>query len=89
VASTLLHRGRQQISSITHLSALTRTQTLASLIILIQHNLVQSSGAGYYDTGEAEQYEFDVKECLLRLRWGRMLAVMKDRMGDVVSRCFV
>lgn len=51
----------------------------------MQQNLVQSNGASIHQTGEEEMYEFDVSECLLRLRWGRMLAITQERFGQVVS----
>ncbi len=30
-------------------------------------------------------YEFDVAECLMRLRWGRILAITQERLGPAVS----
>ncbi|WVQ99827.1 hypothetical protein IAU59_006970 [Kwoniella sp. CBS 9459] len=83
VASTLLNRGRLPSSTIARLSALQRPTALAALLILIQHDLVQSNGASYKETGEEEQYEFDVMGCLLRLRWGRILALTHQRMDEV------
>ena len=32
-------------------------------------------------------YQFDLEACLLRLRWGKMLAITQERFGDVVSLC--
>jgi DNA-directed RNA polymerase III subunit RPC3 len=46
---------------------------------------VQSSGEGLRKTEEVESYDFVVKECLLRLRWGRMIAIVQERIGDAVS----
>lgn len=51
----------------------------------MQHNLVQSNGASIKETGEDEQYEFIVEECLLRLRWGKMLAITHERVDFLVS----
>ncbi|KAK4684578.1 DNA-directed RNA polymerase III subunit RPC3, partial [Tremellales sp. Uapishka_1] len=78
VASTLLNRGRLPAFSISKLSALPRPTTLAALLILIQHNIVFSSGASAKGTDEEEMYEVDVQECLLRMRWGRILAVTRE-----------
>lgn len=30
-------------------------------------------------------YEFDIIECLMRLRWGRMLALTEKEFGEEVS----
>lgn len=85
IASTLLNRGRLPAPTIARLVGLPRPTTYAALLILIQHDLVQSNGASYKDTGEDEQYEFDVTECMMRLRWGRILAITHEKMDDVVS----
>ena len=76
VASTLLNRGRLPISTLKHLSATPLATTQAAVLTLIQHNLVKYCGV----TGEDEvpvggdQFEFETWECLMRLRWGRILA---------------
>lgn len=85
VASTLLNRGRLGVTTIARLSAISRPHTLASLILLMQHDLVQSSGESLRGTGGEEMYEFDVQECLMRLRWGRILSLTQERLGPVVS----
>ncbi|WWC93589.1 hypothetical protein V866_000424 [Kwoniella sp. B9012] len=83
VASTLLNRGRLPLSTISRLSALPKPTTSAALIILIQHDLVQTNGASYKDTGDEEQYEFDTLACLLRLRWGKILAITHQSYDEV------
>ncbi|KAK8854944.1 hypothetical protein IAR55_003683 [Kwoniella newhampshirensis] len=83
VASTLLNRGRLPAPTIARLAGLPRPTTYAALLILIQHDLVQSNGASYKDTGEDEQYEFGVMECMMRLRWGRILAITHEKLDDV------
>jgi DNA-directed RNA polymerase III subunit RPC3 len=55
------------------------------LVILIQHNIVLSNGASIWETEEEDLYQFDLEACLLRLRWGKMLAITQERFGDVVS----
>ncbi|ODN79044.1 hypothetical protein L202_04548 [Cryptococcus amylolentus CBS 6039] len=84
VASTLLNRGRLPATTVARLSGLSPHVTNASLLILLQHNLVQSNGASVKQTGEDEQYEFNVDECLLRLRWGRILAITHEKL-DLVA----
>ena len=64
------------------LSALPQPTTLAAILILYQHNLVQSSGS---PSDSEEYYEFNVVECLMRLRWGRILALTEKRLGPAVS----
>ncbi|WWC71761.1 uncharacterized protein I206_105720 [Kwoniella pini CBS 10737] len=83
VASTLLNRGRLPLSTISRLSALPKPTTSAALIILIQHDLVQTNGASFKNTGDDEQYEFDTYTCLLRLRWGRILAITLQTYDEV------
>ncbi|WVQ68259.1 uncharacterized protein L199_006466 [Kwoniella botswanensis] len=83
VASTLLNRGRLPLSTISRLSALPKPTTSAALIILIQHDLVQTNGASYKDTGDEEQYELDTLACLLRLRWGKILAITHQSYDEV------
>ncbi|ORY35369.1 hypothetical protein BCR39DRAFT_509119 [Naematelia encephala] len=78
VSSTLLNRGRLSAPAVTRLSGLPLRVVLGSLILLIQHHLVLSIGESVKD----EQYEFNVEECLLRLRYGRILAVTRERLGE-------
>lgn len=85
MASTLLNRGRLTALSVSRLAALARPTTNAALLILIQHNLVGSTGASRRSSGEDEMYEFDVHECLLRLRWPRIMALTEQTFGEQVS----
>jgi DNA-directed RNA polymerase III subunit RPC3 len=73
------------IIAVSRLAAISRVNTLAAVILLMQHNLVLSNGASMRATGEEELYEFDVQECLMRLRWGRILSLTQERLGPVVS----
>ncbi|WVN88622.1 uncharacterized protein L203_103833 [Cryptococcus depauperatus CBS 7841] len=79
VASTLLNRGRLPVPAIARLAGMSPMTVMASLLILMQHSLVQSSGASTKDTGEEEEYEFVPQECMLRLRWGRILTITAER----------
>lgn len=67
------------------LAALPLSTTQASLIILLQHHLVGSTGGSRRNPPEEEMYEFDIIECLMRLRWGRMLALTEKEFGEEVS----
>ncbi|RXK38119.1 hypothetical protein M231_04580 [Tremella mesenterica] len=80
IASTLMNRGRLTCPTLARLSALSRSTTMAALLILMQHHLVQSSGEPP-DSDKEEAYEFNMDECLLRLRWGRILAMTLDKLG--------
>jgi len=86
VASTLLNRGRLGITAVSRLSAVSRNNTLAAVLLLVQHNLVLSNGESLLGTGEEELYEFDVQECLMRLRWSKILSLTEEKLGPVV-RC--
>lgn len=91
----MLNRGRLPLSLIQRLSGLTRRTCVPALMLLMQHNLVLSTGvqsrylseqdpeAGPSNMSDLpdEQYEFDVRECLLRMRWGRILAFTEQKMG--------
>lgn len=52
----------------------------------MQHNLVLCNGESFLKSGDEELYEFDVQECLMRLRWGKILSVTEERLGPTVSR---
>jgi len=82
VASTLLHRGRLSIFTLKHLTALSLQHVRAAVLILLQHNLLQYSQLPSVPGGPVtETYEFVAEECLLRLRWGRILALTEARVG--------
>lgn len=85
VASTLLNRGRCSALTVSRLAALPLQTTQASLLILLQHHLVGSTGGSRRSPPEEEMYEFDIVECLMRLRWGRMLALTEKEFGQEVS----
>lgn len=85
VASTLLNRGRCSALTVSRLAALPLATTQASLIILLQHHLVGSTGGSRRNPPEEEMYEFDIIECLMRLRWGRILALTEKEFGEEVS----
>ena len=84
VASILLHRGRMRLTEIAHFTKLPRRSVAGILITLVQHNL-----AWYCETelGQRthEYFEMNLKECLMRLRWARILEMTQESLGEDVS----
>lgn len=87
VASTLLNKGRLALFSVQRLSGLKPDSVIQSLVILHQHNLLLSNGASLLlpDSGTEELYEFNLPECLLRLRWPKILSVTEQLFEQTVS----
>ena len=79
-----MNRGRLTIPNIARLSGVARPTAVAAVLILMQHQLVQCSGEPAESTKE-EAYQFNLDECLLRLRWGRILALTQAKLGFIVS----
>lgn len=80
----LLNRGRLNLAEICHYTKLKSRSAQGVLIALIQHNLVWHSEVPQGDKF-VEFFEFNLKECLLRLRWGRILALTEDEFGSDVG----
>ena len=87
VAHVLLNKGRLNLAEICHYTKLKTRSAQGVIIALIQHNLLWHSEV---PQGEklVEYFEFNLKECLLRLRWGRILALTEDEYGSDVSLSF-
>lgn len=85
VASILLHRGRMRLTEIAHFTKLPRRQVAGILITLVQHNLAWHCET---ELGQRTQefFEMNLKECLMRLRWGRILELTQENMGEDVSQ---
>ncbi|GHJ85795.1 hypothetical protein NliqN6_2197 [Naganishia liquefaciens] len=81
VAHVLLNKGRLNLAEICHYTKLKTRSAQGVIIALIQHNLLWHSEV---PQGEklVEYFEFNLKECLLRLRWGRILALTEDEYGS-------
>ncbi|KAG8738592.1 RNA polymerase III subunit C82 [Ceratobasidium sp. 414] len=77
VANALLNRGRLQLPMLIRFTGLKPSLVRAALIALIQHNIVWHAE----DTVDGEVVEIDWEECLTRLRFGKMLAIAKERFG--------
>jgi DNA-directed RNA polymerase III subunit RPC3 len=84
VASVLLNRGRLNLVELCHYAKLRARSAQAVIIILIQHNLAWHCEAPSGDN-LTEYFEINLKECLMRLRWGRILALTEDEFGEDVS----
>ncbi|CAE6341174.1 unnamed protein product [Rhizoctonia solani] len=77
VAGTLLNRGRLQLPTLIRFTGLKPTLVRAALIALIQHNLVWHAE----DAVEGEVVEIDWEECIARQRFGKILAITKEKFG--------
>jgi DNA-directed RNA polymerase III subunit RPC3 len=87
VASVLLNRGRLNLTELCHYAKLRPRSAQAVIIILIQHNLAWHCEAPAGDH-LIEYFEMNQKECLMRLRWGRILAMTEDEFGEDVGESF-
>jgi DNA-directed RNA polymerase III subunit RPC3 len=81
VANALLNRGRLQLPTLIRFTGLKPSLVRASLVALIQHNIVWHAE----DAVDGEVVEIDWEECLARLRFGKVLAIAKERFGTPVS----
>ena len=81
VASTLLTRGRLNLAQIVQFTSLKPRTVRATIIILFQQNLLWRSSADE----EKEVLEFNVDECLTRLRFGRYVWWAEKKCGSLVS----
>lgn len=80
VASALLSRGRLSLPQLVRFTSLKPRMIRASVIILVQHNLVWHS-----QSDNEEVLEFNVEECLLRLRFGKFVRQTEQLFGSAVS----
>ena len=81
VASALLTRGRLKLGQIVHFTSLKPRTVRAAVIVLFQQNLLWRSSADE----EKEVLEFNVDECLTRLRFGRYVWWAGKNCGPLVS----
>ena len=84
VASILMHRGRMRLAEIVHFTKLPRRSVAGILMTLVQHNLAWYSETEVGDRTQ-EFFEMNLKECLMRLRWGRILELTQENLGADVS----
>ncbi|KAI0807185.1 RNA polymerase III subunit RPC82-domain-containing protein [Fomes fomentarius] len=85
VASIILAHGRLGLSQILRFSRLKPRTVRASILVLVQHNLLWHA----HSDDQGEVYEIDTDECLMRLRYGRYVWLAKQLYGkagaDVVE----
>ena len=81
VASALLTRGHLKPGQIVHFTSLKLRTIRAAVIVLYQQNLLWCSSANE----EKEVLEFNVDECLTRLRFGRYVWWAEKNCGSLVS----
>ena len=81
VASALLTRGRLTLGQIARFTSLKPRTIRATVIALFQQNLLWRSSADE----EKEVLEFNVDECLTRLRFGRYVWWAEKKCGPLVS----
>lgn len=81
IASALLIRGRLNLGQIVQFTSLKPRTVRAAVIVLFQQNLLWRSSADE----EKEVLEFNVDECLTRLRFGRYVWWAEKKCGPLVS----
>ncbi|EPQ58252.1 hypothetical protein GLOTRDRAFT_36462 [Gloeophyllum trabeum ATCC 11539] len=69
VASILLTRGRLGLAQLVRFSGLKPRTIRACIIVLVQHNVLWHA----HTEEEGEVVEFNIQECLIRLRFGRFV----------------
>ncbi|TFL07382.1 RNA polymerase III subunit RPC82 helix-turn-helix domain-containing protein [Pterulicium gracile] len=81
VVSALLTRGRLTLSQLIRYTGVRPRPVRASLLILIQHNLV------YHDLseGEGEVFEVNIEQCLIRLRFGKFVWHAGNIFGEAAA----
>lgn len=81
VVSVLLTRGRLSLSQIHRYTQLRPRIARASILVLVQHNLLWHAQS---EDG-MEVFEFNVDECLARLRFGKVVFMAQQLFGKAVS----
>lgn len=82
VGAELLKQGRISFVRIAHTTHIKPQRIANALLVLIQHNLVWHWEA----SPGSELFEINAKEVLMRLRYGRYLALTEDLFGESVRR---
>ncbi|KAK7693283.1 hypothetical protein QCA50_002850 [Cerrena zonata] len=89
VASVLLSRGRLPLSHVVRFSKLKPRTVRAAILVLVQHNILWHAETDV----EGEVLEFNVDECLTRIRYGRLRRLYnlcldhgKLRPPEIISR---
>ena len=85
VASTLIRRGRLGFPQLIKYSSLKPRTARACILVLVQHNLVWHAPA---EDGSGDILEFNIDECLLRMRFGRFVWQAGEQFGSAVCRSY-
>lgn len=85
MATTLLTRGRLSLPQLAQFTSIKPRSVRASLLVLIQHNLAWHTQSD--DDGEV--FELNPEECLLRLRFGRVVWQTEQLLGTAVRHSSV
>jgi len=80
VASTLVTRGRLSLGQLIRFSSLKPSTVRASVLVLVQHNLLWHT-----QTEDGAVVELIVEECLLRLRFGRFVWLTDQLFGKAAT----
>ena len=83
MASALLTHGRLGLPQILRLTKLKPRIVRASILVLVQHNLLWHAQSD----DEGQVFEINVEECLMRLRYGRYVWLAGQLYGEAVRRC--
>ena len=81
VASVLLSRGRLPLPQVIRFSKLKPRAVRAAILVLVQHNILWHAETDV----EGEVLEFNVDECLTRIRYGRYVWISEQLFGKAVS----
>lgn len=85
MAQALLNRGRLTVSQLARFTSLKSRLVRNILLVLIQHNLVWHANSETDGSGE-EMLEFNIDECLMRLRFGSFVYRAEDLFGVAVCK---
>ncbi|KAG5645878.1 hypothetical protein DXG03_005025 [Asterophora parasitica] len=80
-ASALLTRGRLPLPQLVRITGHKPRTALASILVLVQHNLLWHARTDE----DGEVLEVNVEECLLRLRFGRVVWQTEELFGKAAS----
>ncbi|KAF5387156.1 hypothetical protein D9615_001690 [Tricholomella constricta] len=81
VASALLTRGRLPLSQLVRITGHKPRTVLSSILVLVQHNLLWHART----EEDGEVLEVNVDECLMRLRFGRLVWQAEQLFGKAAS----
>ncbi|KAF9532367.1 hypothetical protein CPB83DRAFT_807708 [Crepidotus variabilis] len=81
LAKVLLTRGRLSFSHLLRFTGLKPRTARSCILALVQHNVLWHSKGD----DEVEMFEFNVDECLVRLRFGRYIVLAQEIFGQMAG----